>query len=403
MLLRGRLGDSLYSLSLQADWLTVGVDEQLVVSWDRGGRLYTLYRGEHTFRRGLNGRVLEKWQDSGGTRHRDHLDHGEVAALVDDACHLAARLLEALGSPRWAWLSRPDQELVDEVAGALTAAARFNSTRAREDAAKFHQIYTPIGILPPDQYLALVVQATDGCSFNTCTFCDLYGGRYRVKTHTEFEHHLGALHEWLGPSMGLRGRGIFIGSANALAVPMATLVPMFEAVARVFGHPRGGIAAFVDGFTGTKKTAGDYHHLAALGLRRVYIGLESGHDPLLRFVQKPATCADVEDTVAAIKAAGIHVGVIVMIGLGGHRYAERHVDDTVRLLNRLALGSGDLLYFSDLVEVPAAPYPRMAAGEVIRPLDAAGRALQRQAIREQLAFDGEAPKMATYDVREFVY
>lgn len=403
MLMRGRLGDSLYSLSLQADWLTVGVDEQLVVSWDRGGRLYTLYRGEHTFRRGLNGRVLEKWQDTGGTRHRDQLDDVEVAALVDDAAHLAARLLEAIGSSRWAWLSKPDQELIDEVAGALAAAARFDSARAREDAAKFRQIYSPIGILPPDQYLALVVQATDGCSFNTCTFCDLYGSRYRVKTLSEFEHHLAALREWLGPSMGLRGRGIFLGSANALAVPMATLVPMFDAVARVFGRPRGGIAAFVDGFTGTKKTTGDYHHLAALGLRRVYIGLESGHDPLLQFVQKPATGADVEETVAAIKAAGIHVGVIVMVGLGGHRYADRHVDDTARVITRLALESGDLLYFSDLVEEAATAYPRIAKGAGIRPLDTAERAAQRQAIRERLAFGDDAPKVATYDVREFVY
>ena len=46
-------------------------------------------------------------------------------------------------------------------------------------------VYSPVGILPPDQYLALVVQATRGCAFNTCTFCDLYRDGYRVKSAAE--------------------------------------------------------------------------------------------------------------------------------------------------------------------------------------------------------------------------
>ena len=45
------------------------------------------------------------------------------------------------------------------------------------DISRFHQIYKPISILPPDQYQALVLQATEGCSFNTCTFCALYRDR----------------------------------------------------------------------------------------------------------------------------------------------------------------------------------------------------------------------------------
>jgi hypothetical protein len=400
MLFRGRFGDSLFTLSLQPHWLTIGVDEAFIVSWDRGGRLYSVYRHEHTFRRGLNGRVLEKWQDTDGERRWDTLDPVDAEALVDDGARLAARVRDAIGSRQWSWIGEPPAS--DEFDAALGRALAFTGAASRRDAARFAEIYSPVGILPPDQYLSVVVQATEGCSFNTCTFCDLYGGHYRVKTAEEFEAHLGAVHDFLGLSLGLRGRGIFVGSANALAVPMARLTPMFEAIGRVFPDARGGLAAFLDGFTGVHKSAADFGALRDLGLQRVYIGLETGHDPLLGFVRKPATRAQVIDTVRAVKEGGVHVGLIVMTGLGGEAFAEAHVTDTIAALNDMPLDGNDLLYFSDLVEQPGTPYPALASDRAIRPLSAEQRAEQRQAIREGLRV-GALPHVATYDVREFVY
>jgi len=136
-------------------------------------------------------------------------------------------------------------------------------------------------------------------------------------------------------------------------------------------------------------------------LKRVYIGLESGHDPLLQFVKKPGQAADAIETVQAIKAAGINVGVIVMIGLGGDRFAAGHTRDTVDVLNAMSLGVGDLIYFSDLVEEPDTPYPRLAAQQDIRALSADERAAQRASIRTDLKLNGA--KLSNYDVREFVY
>ena len=403
MLFRGRLGDSVYSISLQPHSLTVGVDEQVVVAWDRGGRLYSVYRDEHTFRRGLDGRVLEKWQDADGERHWDRLDGSEADSLVDDAARLAGRVADAMAGPRWAWLGVPSDDAVAPLPATLAAAAAFTGARAREDATRFASLYRPVGILPPDQYLALVLQATEGCSFNTCSFCDLYHEGYRVKTPDEFARHVAEVRAWLGPSLGLRGRAVFLGAANALAVPMPRLVPLMEALGQPFGPAAPPVSAFVDGFTGARKTAGDYRRLASLGLRRVYVGLESGHDPLLAFVGKPGSADDAVDTVRAVKAGGLHAGVIVMTGLGGDRYAEGHVRDTARALNAMGLGDGDLLYFSDLVETPATAYPRLATEHGIRGLTAPERAAQRQALRERLVVAGAGPKLATYDVREFVY
>jgi radical SAM superfamily enzyme YgiQ (UPF0313 family) len=49
----------------------------------------------------------------------------------------------------------------------------------------------------------------------------------------------------------------------------------------------GGIYAFLDGFSGERKSPEDYAELAQRGLKRVYIGMESGNNDLLHFLKKP--------------------------------------------------------------------------------------------------------------------
>ena len=78
--------------------------------------------------------------------------------------------------------------------------------------------------------------------------------------------------------------------------------------------------------------------------------MESGHDPLLDWLNKPGDAADVLDAVRTLKAAGLNVSVIVMLGVGGDRYAAGHIADTVALLNAMPLAAGDLIYFSDFVD-----------------------------------------------------
>jgi radical SAM superfamily enzyme YgiQ (UPF0313 family) len=280
---------------------------------------------------------------------------------------------------------------------------RFDTPAARTDAERFARVYRPVGILPPDQYLALVLQATEGCSFNTCTFCDLYHEPYRVRTPAEFRAHVANVRAYLGESRHLRSRGIFLGAANALAVPMARLAPIFEVLVEDADALRLGVSAFVDGFTGAIKTTRDYRALADMGLRRVYVGLESGHDPLLEFVRKPATASAAMETVRAVKDAGVGVGVIVMTGLGGDRFANAHVADTAATLTAMQLGRGDLLYFSALVEQPQTAYPRLAVNADIRPFGADECQAQRDAILARTLFHGGRAQTATYDVREFVY
>jgi len=416
MVFRGYLDNRSTVLSVKDTSVSLAVGDGWIAAWDLGGRLYSLWTRGHTYRRGLNGRMLHKWRAESGVRGPDsepenpydarqrvYVEGDEANAVVQEAADVLRGVMVALARDPSAVADAAGRWPDEAALAPFARSSHFDAGAAREDAARFARVFSPVGILPPDQYLSIVLQATEGCSFGTCTFCDLYHDRFRVKSADEFSRHAEAVRDYLGESARLRGRSVFLGAANALAAPMPRLLEFFEAIASVFDAPRRPVFAFVDGFTGVRKTAADYALLRERGLRRVYVGLESGHDPLLAFVRKPASRDQAVEAVRAIKAARVAVGVIVMIGLGGRRFAAGHVEDTIAAVNAMRLAPDDFLFFSDLVEVPGTAYPRLAASGDVQPLPLGERLAQLDAIRAGLVFEGRPPHLARYDVREFVY
>jgi radical SAM superfamily enzyme YgiQ (UPF0313 family) len=165
------------------------------------------------------------------------------------------------------------------------------------------------------------------------------------------------------------------------------LRPVFQTARGVFpGRPFFG---FVDVFSGEKKAEDDWRELAALGLERVYVGIETGHDPLLRWIDKPSSSREAAAFVSTLKSAGLGVSAIVMVGVGGDRFADGHVRDTVRLVERLPLDAGDLIYLSPFVE-----HGRLEYGRIDR---------QYETLRDAFRSAHPAVQVARYDIREFVY
>ena len=248
-------------------------------------------------------------------------------------------------------------------------------------------------------------------------FCHFYRhAAFHIKTEEEFSRHAKAVKEFFGAGILMR-RSIFLGDANALAIPQKKLVRIFDRVNQEFptggggskpgvngGRSFQGIYSFIDSFTGDKKSAADFLELKKRNLRRVYVGVETGADELLKFLNKPATSERTGETIETIKEAGLGVGVIILIGAGGDRYFRLHVEETIRILNELPLGGEDMIYFSPLVESPLSEYARRARDAGIRSLTDEERREQLKAIRSALRFSGEKkPKVALYDIREFVY
>lgn len=392
------------TISVKKNCLTVSLDHPAqaeVFSFDLAGRLWTAFIGGMAYRRGLDGKVLARWRQPGQERERRWLPPEEARQIEAYAHGAIASLYNALTANE-ARLLTP---LPESGHFAFSQALAFDTQRSQQDAQHYHTVYKPVGILPPDQYMAVVLQLTEGCSFNRCNFCTFYKTRpFHIKSPEEFRAHALAVRDFLAEGLSLR-RTLFLGDANSLVVPTKMLLPLLDIARDVFDVEKlGGFYAFLDGFSGEKKSVTDYQVLAAKGLRRVYIGLESGNDTLLKFLKKPGTAADAIQAVHSLKAAGVAVGIIILLGAGGQHYAERHVEDTIKTLNAMPLDMDDIIYFSELLVSDDMPYAQAAFEADLQPLSSEACLAQNELIEKGLRFSGEGkPHISRYDIREFIY
>lgn len=364
-------------------------------SFDQAGRLLAIFTGGRSYQRTLDHRVLERSGEQAARRRELPPDEADalLAGVFADLQALAAAL-PALDLP-------PDDRRL--LADALARILGFGPERLAQDGAKFRTLYKPVSILPPDQYLALVLQATEGCSWNRCTFCGLYRDRaFRIHSPESFRAHCEAVRDFFGAGISLR-RGIFLADANALVTPQKRLVALLEIAQEYFRLPEGPrpIYSFVSAFDVERKSPAEWAELHALGVERAYIGLETGDDDLLRFLNKPGSAQDAIDAVRALRAGGISAGVIVMAGIGGDRYAETHVARTLEVIRAMGLGPGDLVYLSSYVPAPGTEYPEQAAAAGIRPLSDEEVAAQLRTLQARLRELLPGVKVAPYRIEGF--
>lgn len=405
MVIFGKWDTRSLTISIKPNSLTISLQspgQNEVYSFDLKGRLWTAMIGGVSYRRGLDGKIVAKWGTGAFLHERRWLAFAEARSLEEQGRTAVQSLLTAVDQGQVSL-----QTSLDSAAQAvMRRAAEFKAGQVQADMAQYLQVYKPVGILPPDQYMAVVLQATEGCSFNSCTFCNFYRGRpFRIKTPDELRDHIHSVTAFLGEGMSLR-RTIFLGDANALVVPTPRLLALMDVInAELDVDHLGGIYAFLDGFSGEKKSEADFRELHKRGLKRVYVGLESGSAPLLEFLNKPGKPDDALRAVQAMKSAGVAVGIIVLLGAGGQRYAREHVDDTIQLINRMELDLDDIIYFSELIESEGLEYVQHAYQARLQPLSPEERITQGDMIERGLIFPEQngTPHISRYDIREFVY
>jgi len=398
--------DHIHSITLKHNCLIISESNSGltdVYSFDLVGRLWTAMRNNISYRQGLDGKFIAKWIDHNDERQRKWLTINEALTLLNQARDLIQACMAKLMSlsPN----NELDTQLFANIIRALNHIQEYDLVARENEIIEFHKIYKPVGILPPDQYMAVLLQLTEGCSFNNCTFCTFYKDQiFKIKSHGEFQAHIQSVKSFLQQGLSLR-RTIFLGGANALVTPMKILLPSFELIHESLDVDQlGGIFAFLDSFAGDKKNLSDYRLLSKSGIKRVYIGLESGCDSLLEYLKKPGTAMNAVATVNKMKQAGIAVGVIILLGAGGKKYSDAHVRDTVKTLNRMPLDAEDIIYFSELVELKSSSYQKLAYADALKPLSHQEIIQQQEQIESKLVFATEdTPHISRYDVREFVF
>ncbi len=206
---------------------------------------------------------------------------------------------------------------------------------------------------PPSEADSAILQATIGCSWNACTYCDMY----RSKTYRERDlPSVLADIETLGAHLRGRTRKVFVADGDALGMPMDHWLPILEAIPSAFG-PLKRVSCYAMARNVLAKTPAELEQLAQAGLTRLYIGPESGDDVTLKRIAKGSTHAEHVEAAQRAKAAGMELSVIALLGAGGAERSEEHARETARLVTGM-----DPEFFAalTLTVVPGTPIAKLA-------------------------------------------
>ena len=365
---------------------TISPDRGTVFSFDLEGRPLSWFRQARVFKRSLASEVFARERVAGRRRYWQ-LSESEAA----DEFSQMNRSLASIP------FDASDAELVAR----LGRIRSWTPDRLLAEKARFDAAYRPITILPPDQYLSIVLQASFGCSWNRCTFCNFYQDQpFRVREVDEFKGHCEKVKVLLGQGTALRKR-VFLADGNALTLSNRRLLPLAELARNAF--PGRGLYGFVDVFTGEKKSVEEWDELRRAGLRRVYVGVETGSDRLLDWLNKPGNSNDAQQFVERLKTAGLRVSVILMVGIGGAQFAADHTRQTLDLAGRLALDRTDVVYLSPFRMNEGSAYAQQAAKAGATALGTDATEAQYTELRDGIRLALPGTRVARYDIREFVY
>jgi radical SAM superfamily enzyme YgiQ (UPF0313 family) len=183
---------------------------------------------------------------------------------------------------------------------------------------------------PPSEARSLILQVTNGCSWNKCTFCEMYTQpqkRFRPKPFADIEAEIKQV-----AASGHAVRRIFLADGDAMTLSFRRLGEILECIqANLPGVQR--VSSYCLPRNLRRKTVEQLAELNAMGLSLFYVGCESGDDLVLERVRKGETYQSSLEALQKVKAAGAKCSVMILNGLGGKRYTEQHAANSGRLMN----------------------------------------------------------------------
>ncbi len=184
---------------------------------------------------------------------------------------------------------------------------------------------------PPSEARSLILPVTDGCSWNQCTFCEMYTApqkAFRARDEAEIEDSLRRTGERFGDAV----RRVFLADGDALVLPTRRLLAILRAI-RTHLPAVHRVSSYCLPRNLRRKSVDELRELADAGLALAYVGAESGNDEVLARVNKGETFASTCAALDKLGQAGIRRSVMILNGLGGPALSASHADDSARLAN----------------------------------------------------------------------
>ena len=184
---------------------------------------------------------------------------------------------------------------------------------------------------PPSEAESLILPVTDGCSWNKCTFCEMYTAPQKKFLARSEDEVLESI-RLTGQRYGGEIRRVFLADGDALVLPTRRLINILEAIRTHLPAVRR-ISSYCLPRNLRKKSQAEIDELAAAGLKMVYVGAESGDDQVLAAVDKGETFETTREALDKLGAAGISRSVMILNGLGGKALSLQHAENSARLAN----------------------------------------------------------------------
>ena len=183
---------------------------------------------------------------------------------------------------------------------------------------------------PPSEAHSLIVQCTLGCSHNKCAFCIMY--KAKNFSINPLEQVLSDLAE--ARTYYPRIERVFLADGDALILPMDYLLTVLDHSRDHFPESER-VSAYASTKALMRKTDAELQTLRALGLQMVYVGLETGLEPLLKKYDKGVTAEEIIEHSLRAKAAGMTLSVTAINGMGGKEQSAEHAIATAEALSRI--------------------------------------------------------------------
>jgi radical SAM superfamily enzyme YgiQ (UPF0313 family) len=205
---------------------------------------------------------------------------------------------------------------------------------------------------PPSEANSYILQATVGCSWNACTYCDMYRSkRFRIRPLEETLEDI----RMAQATFGQRVDKVFVADGDALVMGLEHWRPILDACRDAFPRLRR-VSAYATAINLLDKSVEELEQLRELGLGLLYIGPESGDDATLKRIAKGATFDDHVRAAGRAHAAGMKLSAIFLLGAGGIERSEAHAAASAELTGAMDPRFVSLL---TLTVIPGTPIAKL--------------------------------------------
>ena len=181
---------------------------------------------------------------------------------------------------------------------------------------------------PPFEAASLLLEVTHGCSHNACAFCTMYRGvPFQLEPMERVEECVRIA--------GVRRPGVkrvFLEHGDAFALSVERLIRIAELIHAYL--PRVEMIAMYASIKNiASKSDDDLERLREAGIGDLNVGVESGLDEALRWMNKGYTAAQARHELLRLKRAGIPWGANVILGAAGPALRSENAIATAELLS----------------------------------------------------------------------